>query len=579
MAYSAYLDEHIQGHLTTAIAEASIRNPKDAVDFIANFLLKIVDDDASSKKKKEIRAVWEAEDRELELQRQHKLMAKLKVEEEAQQSKSQETAFYRQLASCSCKTEALQLWADFVAERTRSKSVYIGSPCTLKQDDDEVNALLYNAVSNEEDDYLLRTAFTQSETKGVVFDLLKPEENEDAEEEDNEEDDNAVKKEEAPKPRRQIHIDNVLFPNPYSERLHYFKYPKVGSFLSMAATVKSYLNPEAILAPLRPQWPRPIEEVEAEEKAKAEAEKKAKEEADKAAAEESAAGGDDQEPKEENDNEAQPEAAAEDQEEDGNEEEPEEKEVIPDPPQTDCHYVVSMDTLGDEQLYDDDMVQWVDQSISKLETTLMSIDVKEFLKQRDHGTEMTTKLTEYTETMKAEIDAKVQEMETENESKPEEVKTFTKSAYVVETTQPIWGLLGDHAMKPKESIFCRIIAAFTKMFDSRQQITLITNELTQFTVISDAAWDQCLQILMRISPEQVSGFNPSEEPAFELGLYEKLIDGITSEEIGSEGSAIMMAILFDFVDAACKLFKFTEAEKNKPAEDPPAEPVEEDDAE
>ena len=50
MAYSAYLDEHIQGHLTTAIAEASIRNPKDAVDFIANFLLKIVEDDALSKK-------------------------------------------------------------------------------------------------------------------------------------------------------------------------------------------------------------------------------------------------------------------------------------------------------------------------------------------------------------------------------------------------------------------------------------------------------------------------------------------------------------------------------------------------
>ena len=50
MAYSAYLDEHIQGHLTTAIAEASIRNPKDSVDFIANFLLKIVDDDAINKK-------------------------------------------------------------------------------------------------------------------------------------------------------------------------------------------------------------------------------------------------------------------------------------------------------------------------------------------------------------------------------------------------------------------------------------------------------------------------------------------------------------------------------------------------
>jgi len=576
MAYSAYLDEHIQGHLTTAIAEASIRNPKDAVDFIANFLLKIVDDDALRKEKKEIHAVWEAEDRELELQRQQKLMARLKIEEEAQQRKSQETAFYRQLASCSCKTEALQLWSDFVAERTKSQAVYIGSPCTLKQDDEDVNALLYNAVSNPEDDYLLRTAFTQTETRGVVFDLLKSEENEDAEEDDNEEDENAVKKEEPPKPRKRIHIDNVLFPNAYSEKLHYFKYPKVGSFLSFAATIKSYLNPEAIQAPLRPQWPRPIEEVEAEEKAKAEAEKKAKEEADKAAADESGGGGDEEKPKE---NEDAAEEEAENEEEDGNEEDQEEKEAIPDPPQTDCQYVVSMDTLGDEQLYDEDMVQWVDQSISKLEDTLRSIDVKEFLKQREHGTEMTAKLAEYTESMKAEIDAKVQEMETENESNPEEIKAFKKSAYVVETTQPIWSLLGDHAMKPKESIFCRIIAAFTKLFDSRQQVTLITTELTQFTVISDAAWDQCLQILMRISPEQVAGYNPSEEHGFELRLYEKLIDGITADEIGSEGAAIIMAILFEFVDAACKLFKFNEAEKNKPVEEPAAEPVEDEDAE
>jgi len=575
MAYSAYLDEHIQGHLTTAIAEASIRNPKDAVDFIANFLLKIVDDDALRKEKKEIHAVWEAEDRELELQRQQKLMARLKIEEEAQQRKSQETAFYRQLASCSCKTEALQLWSDFVAERTKSQAVYIGSPCTLKQDDEDVNALLYNAVSNPEDDYLLRTAFTQTETRGVVFDLLKSEENEDAEEDDNEEDENAVKKEEPPKPRKRIHIDNVLFPNAYSEKLHYFKYPKVGSFLSFAATIKSYLNPEAIQAPLRPQWPRPIEEVEAEEKAKAAAEMKAKEEAAKSAAEENA-GGDDEEPKEETQAEDEEEDP---KEEDGNEEEPEEKEVIPDPPQTNYQYVVSMDTLGDAQLYDEDMVQWVDHSISKLEEALMSIDIKEFLKQREHGTEMTAKLKEYTETVKAEIDAKVQEMETENESNPEEMKAFKKSAYVVETTQPIWSLLGDHAMKPAESIFCRIIAAFTKMFDSRQQITLITKDLAQFTVISDAAWDQCLQILMRISPEQVSGFNPSGDLHFELGVYERLLDGITAEEIGSEGAAIMMTILFEFADAACKLFKFNEAEKNKPVEVPAEEPAEEDDAE
>lgn len=118
-------------------------------------------------------AVWDKEDKALELKRQKKLMAKLKKEEEAEQLKKQEMAFYRQLTNCSCKTEALQLWSDFVADQTKSVSVYIGSPCQLKQDDDDVTALLYNAVSSEKDEYLLRTAFPQTETKGVVFDLLK----------------------------------------------------------------------------------------------------------------------------------------------------------------------------------------------------------------------------------------------------------------------------------------------------------------------------------------------------------------------------------------------------------------------
>ena len=137
---------------------------------------------------------------------------------------------------------------------------------------------------------------------------------------------------------------------------------------------------------------------------------------------------------------------------------------------------------------------------------------------------------------------------------------------VVEATQPIWTLLGDHAMKPEESVFCRIIAAFTKMFDNAQRVTLITNELTQFSVISDAAWDQCLHVLERVSQEEVNGFNPSEETHFDLALYEKLIDGVVAEDIGSEGAAIIMTFLFEYVDAACKLFKFTEAEKNKPVE-------------
>ena len=47
--YSAYLEEHVQTELTKAISEATIQNPKDAVDFIGNYLIKIVEDDSKSK--------------------------------------------------------------------------------------------------------------------------------------------------------------------------------------------------------------------------------------------------------------------------------------------------------------------------------------------------------------------------------------------------------------------------------------------------------------------------------------------------------------------------------------------------
>jgi len=422
-SYSEYLEEHLQGHLTKAIAEAAIRNPKDSVDFIANYLLKIVDDDAATKKRKAIRAAWAAEDEELELKRQQKLMAALNRKEAEEQRKSQEEAFFVQIAKCSNKTEAMQLWTEFVAERTKSVSVYIGSPCKLKQDDEESTALLYDAVSSAEDEYLLRTAFAQSETKGIVFDLLKSEEDGDAEEEDNDEDEDdgaSPKKEDPPKPRKRIHLENVLFPNAYRERLHFFKYPKVGSFLSFESAISSYLNPEAIRAPLRPQWPRPVEEVVAEQKAKEDQEQRAKEEAAAAAAAD-----EEEEPKEED--------AAENEEDGGDEEEEaeeqKEEEIIPDPPRTISKFVVCLDTMGDDQQYDDDTVQWIDQSIGKLEGALMTIDVMEYLKQREHGTKMTAKLAEYSESLKAEIDAKTQEIEAEHEADPEPKKEFKKKNF------------------------------------------------------------------------------------------------------------------------------------------------------
>merc|ERR1711997_260142 len=133
------------------------------------------------------------------------------------------------------------------------------------------------------------------------------------------------------------------------------------------------------------------------------------------------------------------------------EKEEKEQELPPDPPQTAVKYVISMDTLGDEQLYDEKIMKWIDQNIGKFEDVLMKIDVNEYLKQREFEQTLKVKLSEYEEKTKAEIDTKLEEIEKENESNAEQIKLFKKHQYVIEETQSIWSSITDHFMKPEQS--------------------------------------------------------------------------------------------------------------------------------
>jgi len=566
--YSAYLQEHVQTELTKAIAEATIRQPKDTVDFIGNYLLQIVEDNAKRKQRKEIQDRWNEEDHEFELKRKEQQLIAQKKENEQKAKEREEEDFYVELVKCSNKIEAMQSWTKYIKNKTKSCSVYIGTPCKMKQDDEDVNGLLYDAVSSKHDEFLLNTTFIQSESKGVIFDLLS-EENAEEEEEENEDDENAEKKkDETTKQRKNIHIKNVLLPNEYKDRLHFFTYPKVGSFLSFESSIKSYLNNKAIQAQLRDQWPRPIEEIIAEQKAKEEAEKKEKEQNEN-----------NEEPKEAENNEDDQDKDDEDKDdEDINDEDKgdedkddEQKEELPaDPPQTAIKYIVSMDTLGDQQIYDQNTVEWIDKNIGKFEQILMKIDVNEYLKQREFEQNIKTQLIEYEEKTKGEIDAKLAEIEKENESNAEQIKSFKKHQHVIEATYSVWSCIVDHIMKPQQPSFCRIVAAFIKLFDNEQEnkLSLINKELSQFDVISDAAWNQCLKCLKEVTSEKVNGFNPNEMGSFDVSLFDKLLDGIVGEEIGKEGLAIIVTILYEFTDSVCKLYKFTEEEKKKEAEKP-----------
>ena len=139
---------------------------------------------------------------------------------------------------------------------------------------------------------------------------------------------------------------------------------------------------------------------------------------------------------------------------------------------------------------------------------------------------------------------------------------------MIETTQPIWSLIADHTMKPEQATFCRIIAAFVKLFDNEEvkRLPAINNELEQFDMISSRAWDQCIDFMSDITSEQVNGYNPNEIQSFDVNLFEKLLDGINGEEIGSEGLPMIITMLYQFIDTICKLYRYTEEEKKKAIE-------------
>merc|ERR1712130_839938 len=152
----------------------------------------------------------------------------------------------------------------------------------------------------------------------------------------------------------------------------------------------------------------------------------------------------------------------------------------------------------------------------KFEDVLMKIDVNEYLKQR-----------EYEQKTKAEIDTKLEEIEKENESNAEQIKLFKKYQCVIEATQNIWSSITDHLMKPEQSSFCRIIAGFVNLFDNgpEDRLSLFNNNLSQLDVISNAAWNQCLNGLKEITLEKINGFNPNEIESFDVAFIDKLLNG------------------------------------------------------
>merc|ERR1712130_524245 len=121
------------------------------------------------------------------------------------------------------------------------------------------------------------------------------------------------------------------------------------------------------------------------------------------------------------------------EDDDDNADEKEEEELAPDPPQITKKYVISMDTLCDQQLYNQAIIQWIDENITKFEQILMKIDLSQYLKQREFEQNLKVKLSEYEEKTKGEIEAKITEIEKENEANAEEIKLFKKHHQLLQT--------------------------------------------------------------------------------------------------------------------------------------------------
>jgi hypothetical protein len=287
-------------------------------------------------------------------------------------------------------------------------------------------------------------------------------------------------------------------------------------------------------------------EAEAEEPANNEEEDEEKEKEKANAAEE------DNEAEDENEDEAADEA----------EDEKAEEVIFEEPKQNPLKFIVSFDTLGTAHLYSAAKLDWIDRSITKLERVLETIDISEFQKQREFEKKFSELLNEYQSTILSENEAKIAEIDKQNEEKEEAetdaeaILNSKKHSLVFHSIHDMLKLMCEHVMKPT-AVTCKTFVAL---------LNLCCNEFRceyqpSMGVITSAQWKGCLQFLSTLSDEKLETFDASSVTRDNVSIIEQWLSTVNVEELSSEGIGILTSIVYRFVHSSCELSKFVEQQK------------------
>ncbi|ETO33211.1 hypothetical protein RFI_03894 [Reticulomyxa filosa] len=251
--FAQYIQQNIQDPLEKALTEAAICQPSDPIEFIAQFLLKIVKSDFKKKQTQETQRKWSEEDDQLQHFLEQKKEREKQKEIETSTSIQRENEFFQNLDQNEVKLQAIQQWVNFVGTKFNC-NVYIAQKEIFKNvvlenveenvDENqpgEVEGLIYNVVSEGKgQEFILDQVLISKSRKFplATLDLFQspaPDKNEN----NDQEQDKTVKIENALTARKK---ENVFM----LTTLQFFKYPKVGSYLAFEVVIPTFLHHEAL---------------------------------------------------------------------------------------------------------------------------------------------------------------------------------------------------------------------------------------------------------------------------------------------------------------------------------------------
>ena len=264
-----YLKSTLGDLLSEGLAATVLKNPKDKIEYLAEWLLQSV---AEKQRADGIRIA-----REQLLARDSEIAVAEKQEEEkeaaaqvsqATTSAEREKQFQAVLANAESFDTLLPVFLQFLRDLTGASSAYFGQLETNKET--ESSHLRYLAATPE-NEWLLDKRLEGRKGKNT-FDIFVPDE-----EEPEEEDENGNPIPRAVKPPKSVFVPNVLL-GPKSQNMFFFKQPQLGSYTAVRIAFPQSVSDEVLDEALERESEILALKKEADE-AREQAEKEAREEA------------------------------------------------------------------------------------------------------------------------------------------------------------------------------------------------------------------------------------------------------------------------------------------------------------